>query len=108
MPDLSILNTLIAMVIVILVLSLIVQSLQTLVKKLFKLKSVTIRNSLVDLFETITHNPSGAAADGAAPQAPQQLVEDVTKRLKEMGRKTLFGRTMLDSLAKGDLLKVLT
>jgi molybdopterin converting factor small subunit len=108
MPDLSILNTVIAMVIVILVLSLIVQSLQTLVKKLFKLKSVTIRNSLVDLFETITHNPSGAAADGATPQAPQQLVEDVTKRLKEMGRKTLFGRTMLDSLAKGDLLKVLT
>src|SRR3954470_3553376 len=109
MPDLSILNTLIAMVIVILVLSLIVQSLQTLVKKLFKLKSVTIRNSLVDLFETITQNPNGAAADGAATvKAPQQLVKDVTSRLNEMGRKTLFGRTMLDSLAKGDLLKVLT
>jgi hypothetical protein len=110
MPDLSILNTLIAMVIVILVLSLIVQSLQTLVKKLFKLKSVTIRNSLVDLFETITQNPGGADAnaDGTAPKAPQQLVEDVTKRLKEMGRETLFGRAMFDSLAKGDLLKVLT
>ena len=109
MPDLSILNTLIAMVIVILVLSLIVQSLQTLIKKLLKLKSVTIRHSLVDLFETITQNPGGAAAEGAgAVKAPQQLVEDVTKRLNEMGRKTLFGRTMLDSLAKGDLLKVLT
>jgi hypothetical protein len=111
MPDLSILNTLIAMVIVILVLSLIVQSLQTLVKKLFKLKSVTIRNSLVDLFETITQNPDGAAAaaDGAdSVKAPRQLVDDVTKRLKEMGRETLFGRPMLDSLAKGDLLKVLT
>jgi molybdopterin converting factor small subunit len=111
MPDLSILNTIIAMVIVILVLSLIVQSLQTLVKKLLKLKSVTIRNSLVDLFETITQNPdsAAAAADGATTvKAPQQLVEDVTNRLNEMGRKTLFGRTMLDSLAKGDLLKVLT
>lgn len=109
MPDLSILNTLIAMVIVILVLSLIVQSLQTLVKKLFKLKSITIRHSLVDLFETITQNPNGAAADAATGvKAPQQLVEDVTKRLREMGRATLFGRTMLDSLAKGDLLKVLT
>ena len=42
MPDISILNTLIAVVIVILVLSLIVQSLQTLVKKLLKLKSHTI------------------------------------------------------------------
>lgn len=108
MPDLSILNTLIAMVIVILVLSLIVQSLQTLVKKLLKLKSVTIRHSLVDLFETITHNPNGASADGAATDKARQLVKDVTNRLNEMGRKTLFGRTMLDSLAKGDLLKVLT
>jgi hypothetical protein len=106
MPDLSILNTLIAMVIVILVLSLIVQSLQTLVKKLFKLKSRTILNSLQDLFETITRDPAGAAAPPA--RAPQQLVKNVTDRLGEMGRETLFGRPMLDSLAKGDLLKVLT
>lgn len=105
MPDLSILNTLIAMVIVILVLSLIVQSIQTLVKKLLKLKSRTILNSLEDLFQTITQNPGGAAPPA---RAPQQLVEDVTDRLKQMGRETLFGRPMLDSLAKGDLLKVLT
>ena len=105
MPDLSILNTLIAMVIVILVLSLIVQSLQTFVKKFFKLKSRSIRNSLVDLFETITVSPDGTAAAG---KGPNQLLDEVTGQLREMGRKTLFGRVMLDSLAKNDLLKVLT
>ena len=108
MPDLSILNTLIAMVIVILVLSLIVQSLQTLVKKFFKLKSRTILNSLEDLFQTITQNPNGGDAAGADPGKAQQLVRDVTDKLREMGRETLGGRLMLDSLAKGDLLKVLT
>jgi hypothetical protein len=109
MPNLGVLNTLISMVIVILVLSLIVQSAQTFVKKFFKLKSRTIRNSLVDLFETITQAPAAGAAGGVdGRNAPLQLVEDVTRRLKEMGRETLFGRPMLDSLAKGDLLKVLT
>ena len=107
-PDLSILNTLIAMVIVILVLSLVVQSLQTLAKKALKLKSRSILNSLEDLFETITTNPNAAAAPDARLKTPQELVKDVTERMKEMGRKTLFGRPMLDSLAKGDLLKVLT
>jgi hypothetical protein len=108
MPDLSILNTLIAMVIVILVLSLVVQSLQTLAKKALKLKSRSLLNSLEDLFETITTNPTAAAAPDAQLRTPKELVTDVTQRLKEMGRKTLFGRPMLDSLAKGDLLKVLT
>ena len=108
MPDLSILNTLIAMVIVILVLSLVVQSLQTLAKKALKLKSRSILNSLEDLFETITINPNAAVAPDTRLRTPQELVKDVTERMKEMGRKTLFGRPMLDSLAKGDLLKVLT
>jgi hypothetical protein len=111
MPDLSILNTLIAMVIVILVLSLIVQSLQTLVKKFFKLKSRTLFNSLVDLFETITQRPDGTTASAAAGGDSQQkrLAKEVIDKFAEMGRKTLIlGRPMLDSIAKGDLLKVLT
>ena len=139
MPDLGILDTLIAMAIVILTLCLVVQSIQTLVKKLFKLKSLSIIHSLEDLFETITNRPSTAAAadtelnwrsilnflkdlfekitkrqstpavaPGTQLKTPQQLVADVTNRLKGMGRKTLFGYPMLDSLAKGDLLKVLT
>ena len=108
MPDLGILNTLIAMVIVILVLSLIVQSLQTLVKKFFKLKSRTLFNSLVDLFETITRRPDGTAAAGGNSQQ-KLLAKEVRDKFAEMGRKTLIlGRPMLDSIAKGDLLKVLT
>ncbi|HEX7315211.1 MAG TPA: hypothetical protein VF297_14890 [Pyrinomonadaceae bacterium] len=107
MPDLSILNTLIAMVIVILVLSLIVQSIQTLIKKFFKLKSRTILNSLLDLFQTITQSPDGDTA-AADPGKARQLVQDVTDKLRQMGRETLRGKPMLDSLAKGDLLKVLT
>ncbi|HEX8501345.1 MAG TPA: hypothetical protein VF659_12255 [Pyrinomonadaceae bacterium] len=111
MPNLSILNTLIAMVIVILVLSLIVQSLQTLVKKFLKLKSRTLLNSLEDLFETITQNPGETPAPvktgGKTPQ--RQLVDEVAAKFGEMGRKTLiFRKPMLDSIAKGDLLKVLT
>ena len=49
--DLGILNTVIAMVIVLLVLSLLVQSVQMLLKKLLKLKSKQIEDSLKDLFD---------------------------------------------------------
>jgi len=110
MPDLAILDVLIAMVIVILVLSLVVQSIQTLTKKLSKLKSRSILNSLEDLFETVgsRQEAEGAAAAEATKQKAKELVKDVTDNLKDMGRKTLFGNPMLDSLAKGDLLKVLT
>ena len=118
MLDLGILDTLIAMVIIILVLSLIVQSIQALIKKTFKLKSLSIRNSLQDLFETIlpaqtavTGGNSTAGGNNNSPttnNTAQGLVKDVTTKLKEMGRKTLFGQAMLDSLAKDDLLKILT
>ncbi len=139
MPNLALLDILIAMVVVILVLSLVVQSIQTVIKKVLKLKSHSIRSSLVDLFETIIDRPGTEGAPGpgtqpnsildslkglftkfikqpaAAPddsgaqsRTPEQLVSDVTNRLKDMGRKTLFGRPMLDSLAKPDLLKILT
>lgn len=110
MPNLGVLDVLIAMVVVVLVLSLVVQSIQTLIKKVLKLKSTSIRHSLEDLFETITNKPAaaGTAAAGRPSKTPKELVDEVTARLKDMGRKTLFGRPMLDSVAKGDLLKVLT
>lgn len=107
MPNLSILDVLIAMVIVILVLSLVVQSFQTLIKKLFKLKSRSILNSLEDLFETIAAKPAAPDA-GTQSKTAKELVTDVTTRLQDMGRKSLFGKPMLDSMAKGDLLKILT
>lgn len=61
--DLGILNTVIAMVIVLLVLSLLVQSVQMLLKKLLKLKSKQIEDSLKDLFDQ--------AIAGAAPPPVQ-------------------------------------
>jgi hypothetical protein len=110
MPDSATLDVLIAMVIVILVLSLVVQSIQTLTKKVFKLKSHSILNSLEDLFETVGSRQAAedAAAAKAKAEKAKELVKEVTGKLKEMGRKSLFGNPMLDSLAKGDLLKVLT
>lgn len=53
MMDLKTLDTVIAMVIVLMVLSLIVQSIQSLIKKLFKVKSRTFLDSLDDLFKYV-------------------------------------------------------
>lgn len=61
--NLGVLNTIIAVVIVLLVLSLIVQAIQGLLKKLFKLKSKQIVGSLEDLYEQ-------ALADTPAPTLP--------------------------------------
>jgi hypothetical protein len=77
--DLGILNTVIAMVVVLLVLSLLVQAVQMLLKKLLRLKSRQIEDSLKDLFDqaiasatpatqqtatTTTSAPVSAAAAG--------------------------------------------
>ena len=51
------LDTAIAIVVILLVLSLIVQATQTAFKKLFKIKSRQIEASLVDLFETVLNEP---------------------------------------------------
>ena len=65
--DLGILNTVIAMVIVLLVLSLLVQSVQMLLKKLLKLKSKQIEDSLKDLFDQAI---AGAAPTSSATATP--------------------------------------
>ena len=119
--DLGILNTVIALVIVLLVLSLLVQSVQTFVKKLLKLKSRQIADSLKDLYEqaiggasaTPTAAPPAASttpSDANAPPAPspaEQFKERVLEQFKKIGRKTAFGRPVLDSLSKQDLFKVM-
>lgn len=154
MPNLDTLDTVIAMVVVLLVLSLVVQSIQTFVKKLLKLKSHSIQASLEDLFQHVlgvdavteasgagggganvsplagggggnVTPPAGGEGGGAAPPSGeanvaatvpvkatqsdvQKLLEQVNKQFAALGRVTLTGRVMLDSLAKNDLLKVLT
>jgi hypothetical protein len=119
--DLGILNTIIALVIVLLVLSLLVQSVQTLLKKLLKLKSAQIENSLKDLYEQAIAGtsqtpapPAGGAAPPAAgsppataPSAAQQFTTKVLDEFKKIGRVTMFGRPVLDSLSKEDLFKVM-
>lgn len=94
--DLSTLNTIIALVIILLVLSLLVQSLQALLKKLLKLKSGLIVESLEDLFEYIDH------------PKPKDLVNAVVEELTLLGHASLvWKRPMLDSIAKGDLQRIL-
>lgn len=109
--NLNTLNTIIAMVIVLLVLSLLVQTLQTFTKKLFKLKSKQIVGSLTDLYEQAISNvsapPAGGAADGAKKNPAQEFTDQVVDEFKKIGRVTMWGRPILDSLSKEDLLKVM-
>ncbi|HXQ72597.1 MAG TPA: hypothetical protein VN844_19025, partial [Pyrinomonadaceae bacterium] len=67
--DLGILNTVIAMVIVLLVLSLLVQSVQMLLKKLLKLKSKQIEDSLKDLFDQAIAGASPPIQNENSPDA---------------------------------------
>ena len=101
MIDLKTLDTVIAMVIVLMVLSLIVQSIQSLIKKLFKLKSRTLLNSLDDLFKYID-------SQKIIEKSSAQLVSEVKDEFKKLGRVSfLLKKPMIDSLAKDDLTKIL-
>jgi len=125
--DLGILNTIIALVVVLLVLSLLVQAIQTLLKKVLKLKSRQIEGSLKDLYEQVVGaNPEPAPPPSRrltsiwttikrvlgmkinVPETAADVFKDkVLEQFKNIGRKTLFGRPVLDSLSKGDLFKVM-
>ena len=126
--DLGILNTIIALVVVLLVLSLLVQAIQTLIKKLLKLKSRQIEGSLKDLYEQVVDVPQPGATPsapvlagfwsrlktrlGLKPPAPNGTPADLFKeklleQFKNIGRKTLLGNPVLDSLSKEDLFKVM-
>jgi len=125
--DLGILNTIIALVVVLLVLSLLVQAIQTLLKKILKLKSRQIEGSLKDLYEQVVGAPEPQPAPPSArltaiwttikrvlgmkinvPETAADVFKDkVLEQFKNIGRKTLFGRPVLDSLSKADLFKVM-
>ncbi len=110
--DLGILNTVIALVIILLVLSLLVQSVQTVIKKIWKLKSKQIADSLKDLYEQAIGGatPEQPAEPGTGPASPspaEQFKDRVLEQFKNIGRKTAFGRPVLDSLSKQDLFKVM-
>jgi hypothetical protein len=117
--DLGILNTVIALVIVFLVLSLLVQSVQTAIKKFLKLKSRQIGDSLMDLYEQAIGSTPAPADSAAVTTAAatvngipaksqaEQFKDRILDQFKNIGRKTAFGRPVLDSLSKEDLFKVM-
>lgn len=122
--DLGILNTVIAFVIVLLVLSLLVQSIQTLVKKVLKLKSHQIAGSLIDLYDQAIGSSESATPSNtqtgfkeglrslmgkseAVNPSAELFKTKVLEQFKNMGRKTLRGQAVLDSLSKEDLFKVI-
>jgi hypothetical protein len=98
--NLKTLDTVIAMVIVLLILSLVVQSIQSVIKKWLRLKSRSLLNSLEDLFKYID------VEDLAKMKAPD-LVNEIKEEFRKLGRVSLFKRPMIDSIAKEDLLKIL-
>jgi hypothetical protein len=122
------LNNIIAVVVVILILSLVVQSVQSLVKKLLKIKSRQIEESLVDLFcnllnrtrvepktwldKIIDHSPIFGLIFFWRPSPAQlagvgDIFNTVVRGFKDVGRLAQSGKHMLDSIAKADLLKIL-
>lgn len=93
--DLGILNTVIAMVIVLLVLSLLVQSVQMLLKKILKLKSKQIEDSLKDLFDQAIAEatPPQQAANGNNPAAGPASREGVVTAICNRARVAVVGRS---------------
>ena len=116
------LDIMIALVVVLLLLSLVVQSVQGAVKKALKLKSRQMEQSLVDLFHIaigsgnpaearmplmqIMSGPEGLPAPGSKTDV-RVLYDAVMKGFQEIGRVAASGKAMMDSISKSDLLKVL-
>jgi hypothetical protein len=101
MPDLGVLDTVISIVIVILLLSMIVQSIQTFLKKLLKFKSRQIHQSIERLLEHV---------DATAPVAHENkaTADKIMSQFEKLGRTTALGRHAIESISKLDLAKVVT
>lgn len=101
MPDLGVLDTVISVVIVILLLSMVVQSIQTFLKKLLKFKSRQIHQSIEKLLEHV---------DATAPVEGENkaTAAKVMAQFETLGRTTAFGRHAIESISKVDLAKVVT
>jgi hypothetical protein len=97
MVDLGVLDNVIGVVVVILLLSMVVQSLQGFIKKLLKFKSRQIEQSLKLLLEK---------AAATAPPKGGATAEDVLEHFKGMGRVTAMNTHAVESIAKKDLSKV--
>jgi hypothetical protein len=98
--DLKALDTAIAMIIVLLVLSLVVQSIQSVIKKWFKMKSRSVLDSLTDLLNYVDR--------AGETRSAEKLVEEIQGELKKLGRVSLIMKNpVVDSITKDDLMKLL-
>ncbi len=134
MFNLDALDNLIAVVVVLLVLSLIVQSVQNTIKRMFRVKSLQLEQSLVHLFyfaldkdaTKITKTlgdrmpmlraiaslpglrslmPKNLTQHSAGDSQVKMLFDAVSKEVLKSGRITPAGKVSLDGLSKDDLLK---
>lgn len=117
------LDNVIAVVIVLLALSLVVQAVQAALKKLFQIKSLHIEQSLVHLFYYVLDKNALTALTSITDKSPflrkilraphpsdrdpevKALFDGVVNEFRELGRTTQLGRLMLDSISKEDLKK---
>lgn len=99
MVDLGVLDNVIGVIVVVLLLSMMVQSMQTFIKRISKFKSRQIEKSLHDLFEKVapTAPPAGAATAPA-----------VLDHFRELGRVTSTNKNAIESISKADLSKVVS
>jgi hypothetical protein len=113
--DLGVLDTAIALVVVILLLSLIAQSIQTAIKKFSRVKSRQIEKSLKHLFERVLNSetPKGKTGDKPAAKATDKvsseaeaLYKKVMEQFGQLGRFTMTNAHSLESISKADLSRV--
>lgn len=119
MLNVDTLDNVIAVVVVILLLSLIVQSVQAVIKKALKIKSKQLEDSLLDLFDAVLRGRTEPRAKSYAPTAfspsaakvagepAKKLLESVREQMRALGRVSSTGNFMIDSLSKSDLLKII-
>ena len=117
----AILDNLIALIVSILALCLVVQATQQALKKLLKIKSRQLEESLVDLFENVLGTGVAdrlavspvlnliirrrTSIERAAPEV-RAVYSAVMREFQKIGRVSQAGKVMLDSIAKEDLLRV--
>jgi hypothetical protein len=117
------LDNVIAVVIVILALSLVVQAIQAAVKKMFKIKSLEIEQSLVHLIYYVLGKDSLSILSSKLNRSPvlqrlfrqphpserdaevEAIYQGIVSNLKQLGRIAPSGTLMLDSIAAEDLKK---
>ena len=129
MPNINgTLDVVLGFITIVLVLSLVIQSLQNVIKRLLRMKSRQAEQSLRMLFDyVLTKDPTKLTEKKYASPVIGALVrfltsfdkgadhdyvggvllEEVKRQVREMGRKSFWGNALLDSVTKEDLDKIL-